>query len=146
MGTKFPAATKNDHHDFCDHESWEVVRGAKGKPVTHHVTFKLQLRSGKVLRTRISHPINDQPYGANVFSHILRDQLEVTKDVFWACVTDRVLPEREGAQRELPGNALPLGLAMELRRLGATDHEIAELTPVTAAERLAELYSAEARE
>lgn len=141
MATKHPAATKNDHYDFCDIEGWEVVRGAKGKPVQHHVTFKLILGSGRILRTRISRPTNNKPYGAELFRHILRDQLEVTADTFWDCVKHRVVPEREAAAKEIPQHALPLGLAMELRRLGVDDEEIASLDAQSAAERLAELYA-----
>lgn len=141
--TKYPAATKNDHHDFCDHENWQVVRGAKGKPVRHHVTFTLTLSSGRVLRTRISRPVNNQPYSTQLFSLILRDQLEVTEPVFWGCVKDGILPDREPKQPEAPANALPLGLAMELKRLGVTDDVLATLTPQSAAGLLAELYSQE---
>jgi len=143
MASRHPAATKNDHYDFCDIEGWEIVRGTKGKPVQHHMTFKLLLGSGRILRTRISRPINNKPYGTELFRHILRDQLEVTADTFWDCVKHRVVPEREAAPKAVPQHALPLGLAMELRRLGVGDKDISSLDPLSAAELLAELYAKE---
>lgn len=141
MASKHRAPTRNDHHDFCMTENWEVVRGAKGKPVKHHVTFKLVLNSGNVLRTRISRPVNNDSYGPGRFKEILRDQLQVTVDDFWACVNDRVLPDRGGKDRAIPENAISLGLVMELRRLGVSQDEINGMDPASAANWVAEFYA-----
>ncbi len=138
--SKYPAATKNDHHDFCATEEWELVRGAKGKPIAHHVTFKLVLPNGDVLRTRISRPIDGKPYGGNIVSHILRDQLCVSKAEFWSCVKGGIRPDRGDKKRVLPKSAMPLNLMMELTRLGVSSETIQSLNAVSAVELLAELY------
>lgn len=117
-----------------------MVRGAKGKPVTHHITFKLALPNGDVLRTRISRPIDGKAYGEKLFSHILRDQLCVNKNEFWSCVRGRILPAR-GEQRDvLPKHALPLRLSMELTRLGVDIQTMQTLDSASATELLAQLY------
>lgn len=41
---------------------------------------------GRVLRTRVSHPVDRTDYGKSLWSHILRDQLEVSEAQFWECV------------------------------------------------------------
>jgi hypothetical protein len=75
-----------------------------------------------------------------MFSHILRDQLEVSRDEFWECVSHRVLPARgrTGPDPSTPG--LPLKLALELERLGQSPETIGSLGVEEAEELLARLY------
>jgi hypothetical protein len=86
--------TRQDHEAFCRREGWDVVRTARGGTGSNHLTFELALTGGEILRTRISHPVNRTTYGAALWSHILGAQLKVTEAQFWACVHDKVLPDR----------------------------------------------------
>ena len=54
----WPQSTRQDHEKFCGAEGWGLVRDARGRTGTHHVTYELGLPDGRVLRTRISHPVD----------------------------------------------------------------------------------------
>ena len=56
--SKYPAATREDHDDFCVAEKWQLVRGASGQPVRPHRTYELACWDGQILRTRISRPVD----------------------------------------------------------------------------------------
>ena len=88
MSASRPQPTRADHERFVLSEGWRKV------PSTHHETYELDLPDGRVLRTRISRPPNRTTYGARMWAHILRDQLDVTAEEFWACVRDGVVPDR----------------------------------------------------
>ena len=124
----WPAPTRRDHEDFCKAEGWSPVRNARGGLSGHHaVTFELQLNDGRILRTRISHPPDGSTYGANIWDHILRDQLDVDAASFWACVRDGVKPER--SKQETPAEALPADLAYLLvSRLKLSTAEVAAIS------------------
>ncbi len=62
----WPTPTRQDHEKFCRVEEWVVVRDARGRSGTHHVTYELYLKDGQVLRTRISHPVNRTAYGLSM--------------------------------------------------------------------------------
>lgn len=122
------AGTRVDHDRFCLHEGWELVGNARGRPVGHHVTYELTLRDGAILRTRISHPVSNKTYGVRLWKAILRDQLVVTEEQFWACVRDKQLPNR-GGNDDIPENALPAALVYQLiHEVGRTEAEIAAMT------------------
>lgn len=73
-----------------------VSRGAgrRGKS-NDHVRYELALGDGRILRTKISHPIGKRDtYGIDLWKRILRDQLCVTEEQFWACVNGGIRPER----------------------------------------------------
>lgn len=136
--------TRTDHRTFCITEEWTQVRYAKGKLGSRHWTYELALHDGMVLRTRISHPVNKDTYGARIWAHILRDQLDVTSDEFWQCVDHRILPDR-GAPAEAP-EALPTALVFQLLRAGVTDAEVRRMTTAQALGRLQEIWSGGARQ
>ncbi|WP_200918457.1 cytotoxic translational repressor of toxin-antitoxin stability system [Leifsonia sp. Leaf264] len=104
-----------------------MVNDATGKAVGHHLTYKLPLDDGRVLRTRISTPVDKSTYGDSLWSAILRDQLEVTADVFWGCVNDGTLPVRS-APKAAPTKALPLGLIRQLQKTGLSAEDAAKLS------------------
>lgn len=137
--SRHPAASRSHHLAFCETEGWEAAESARGGGVRHHRTFVLRL-PGRVLRTRISQPVDRTTYAPSMFSHILRDQLEVSRDEFWECVSHRVLPARgrPGPVPSTPG--LPLKLAHELERLGQRPETIGSLGVEEAEELLARLY------
>lgn len=135
--SKHPAPTREHHDEFCEREGWIIVRGATGRPVSHHRTYELTLWNGRVLRTRISKPVDKSTYSPSTWSHILREQLEVTAEEFWSCVDDGRLPDRGAPEPQAPENAVPLYLVRALGELGVEENEALSLTPREAAELLA---------
>lgn len=133
--------SRKDHLQFCQREGWTPVRGATGKPVSHHPTFELALPDGRILRTRISHPADaPEQYSANLWTFILKDQLDVTEDEFWDCVRDKKLPER-GRVAPPARPALSLGMVSQLLANGATREQIAGMDQQSAQAYLAEVWS-----
>ena len=109
----YPAPTRGDHLHFCEVEGWDLVRSAVGKRSTHHETHELQLPDGSILRTRISRPPERTGYGAPVWSHILRDQLQISPDEFWQCVRTGTPPSR--STLPAPDGAVPTDLLYILK-------------------------------
>lgn len=120
--------SRRQHKRFCDLEGWDEIRNARDHKVSHHLTFELVLPDGRILRTRVSRPANNDTYGASLWAAILRDQLEVTELAFWECVDNRVVPVRAGAG--VPAErGLPAGLVHQLlHTLGLSEQQIAALT------------------
>lgn len=135
-----PQPTRKDHDTFCRTEGWAQVRDARGRTGTHHVTYRLSLRDGRILRTRVSHPVDRTDYGPALWAHILRDQLDVDEAAFWACVRDGVLPDR-GAPAPSP-QALPAELVFLLiTKVGVPEAQIVGMTKAEALARLDEHWS-----
>ena len=131
----WPAPTRKDHEAFCAAEGWQRVRDARGRTGTHHVTSELALPDGRILRTRISHPVDRSGYGPGLWSHILSDQLQVTEHEFWATVKENKKPER-GAP-EIPAAALPADLVhLLITRVGLPEAEVAAMRKDEAVARL----------
>jgi hypothetical protein len=131
----WPAPTREDHEKFCQTEGWQRIRDARGRTGTHHVIYELHLYDGRILRTRISHPVDKNTYGPNIWGHILRDQLDVDQATFWACVRDGAKPDR--GTPEPPAGALPADLVnLLLTRVHLTEAEIAALTREQAIARM----------
>jgi hypothetical protein len=131
----WPQPDRENHDRFCRNEGWKRVRDARGRTGTHHVTYELTLHDGRILRTRISHPVDRTVYGATMWRHILRDQLDVTEGEFWDCAQQGDLPDR-GAPAP-PREALPADLVYLLvHRVGLGEEAIAEMTKDEAVARL----------
>ncbi|MFD8499395.1 cytotoxic translational repressor of toxin-antitoxin stability system [Amycolatopsis sp. NPDC059657] len=131
----WPPPTRKDHESFCEVEEWHRVRDARGRTGTHHVTYELGLVDGRILRTRISHPVDRTDYGPSLWKHILRDQLEVDEPGFWACARDGVKPDR--GEPRVPAEALPADLVfMLISRVGIPESEVAAMTKDEAVARL----------
>jgi hypothetical protein len=130
-----PPATRDHHETFCTTEKWNPVLNARGKSVGHHVTYELPLRDGRILRTRISRPVDRTTYGPSIWGAILRDQLDVSADEFWACVTAGTVPRRGAI--ELPQGSLPLQLVMQLTKtVGHSEAAVARMTKSEAVQAL----------
>ncbi len=70
-----------------------------------------------------------------MWSHILRDQLQVDEAAFWACVKDGVIPDR--GVPEAPAEALPADLVhLLISRVGLDEAEVAAMTKTDAIVRL----------
>lgn len=136
----WPAPTRSDHEAFCMTEGWERVRDSQGRTGTHHVTYELHLHDGRILRTRISHPPDRSSYGKAIWAHILRDQLNIGEAEFWACVQDKVKPDR--GQPRMPAEALPAELVhLLITRLGLPEAEVADMSKADAIARMQEYWS-----
>lgn len=131
----WPAPTRKDHEAFCATEGWHPVRDARGRAGTHHGTYELHLHDGRILRTRISHPVNRSGYGQEMWSHILRDQLDVDQAAFWACVQGGIKPDR-GAS-EPPAEALPADLVhLLITRARLSEADVAAMSKDEAIARM----------
>lgn len=136
---------RDDHEKFCVTEQWELVVNARGKPVRHHATYRLLLPDGRILRTRISRPVDRTTYSASIWRHILQDQLVVGDDEFWACVEDGVLPARGSAS--LPVSSLPLALVWQLTHtVGLEEAVVAGMTKEKAVEALNDYWMSQGNE
>jgi hypothetical protein len=135
----WPEPTRTDHERFCLAEGWSRVRDARGRAGTHHVTYELTLHDGRVLRTRISHPPDRTAYGPSLWAHILRDQLQVDQEIFWACVRDGLRPDR--GVPAVPENALPADLVhLLLTRVGLREGEVRLLSKADAIARIQQYW------
>jgi hypothetical protein len=131
----WPQPTRQDHDKFCRAEGWRHVRDARGRTGIHHVTYEFGLPDGRMLRTRISHPVGRDTYGPSIWSHILRDQLQVSEAEFWRCVRDGVKPDR--GMPGPPAEALPADLVhLLIARVGLADSEVARMSKDEAVARL----------
>jgi hypothetical protein len=139
--TGFPEPTRKDHQQFCLNEGWTQVRNARGKS-GHHVTFELTLPDGETLRTRISHSPNRKAYGPSMWAHILREQLHVSEDEFWACVREKKVPPRSRGEPAVP--SIPAGVVAQLLSHGVGESEVRRLSRSEAIERLNLIWSKEA--
>jgi hypothetical protein len=139
--TEFPQPTRKDHQNYCLNEGWTQIRNGRGKG-GHHVTFELTLPDGRVLRTRISHPPNRQTYGPSMWAHILRDQLQVGEEEFWACVREKKVPQRGRVEPTTP--SIPAGVVAQLLSHGVEESEVRVMSRAEAIERLNLIWSQEA--
>lgn len=137
-----PSGSRRDHNRFCQVESWIETRNARGKKVGHHLTYELALPDGRILRTRISRPADNTSYGPSLWTHILTEQLQVTEQEFWLCVSDGERPARGSATGEVPRNALPASLVHQLiHEAGVPEDEVAGMTLQRATDSMAAHWS-----
>jgi hypothetical protein len=93
-----------------------------------------------LLRTRISRPPDRTAYGSGLWSHIGRDQLEVSQQEFRRCVNDGVLPPR--SQPAAPADSIPTEVLYLLKqRVGLSDDQLADMTAQAAIERLRQYWT-----
>lgn len=131
----WPAPTRAAHEKFCRIRGWTPVRDATGRIGSHHVTYELALPDGRSLRSRVSHPPDRSTYGPALWSHILRDQLDVSESAFWSAVQDKVLPPRTVTTPA--GETLPAELVVLLiNRVGMTRGQLVTMSKAEAIERL----------
>ncbi|MGQ0464192.1 MAG: cytotoxic translational repressor of toxin-antitoxin stability system [Sporichthyaceae bacterium] len=136
-------ASRRQHQQFCETEGWEIVRNAQGQAVRHHITYRLHLADGRILRTRISRPANNETYGPQLWSTILGPlQLDVSESAFWDCVDHGVTPPRPGAAPPIPSAALPAELVYQLlHKLQLTEEEVGHLNLEQAVAKMSEYWS-----
>jgi hypothetical protein len=131
----WPQPTRQAHEKFCQVERWSPVRDARGRSGTHHITYELSLKDGRIVRTRASHPPDRTTYGPSIWSHILRDQLDVTEAEFWSCVQDASKPDRGDVR--IPAEAIPADVVyLLITRVGLAESDVVGLTKDDAVSRL----------
>ncbi len=141
-----PAPTRAAHQRFCIVDGWEDVRSAEEGRGGHLICEK-QLPDGQVLRTRIGLPPDQSTYAANMWSHILRDQLDVDAQTFWN-VVDRGEPAPRTARPAPPAHTqIRVDLAWRLvNEAGVTEEELASMTAAEASQRMAQHYLEQAQD
>ena len=126
--------TNGELRKFVETEGWQDKDKKSRKKTGDHYRYTLALQTGEVLYTRISHSSGgvDDP---SLFAEILRTQLRVTKEQFWACVRSGVRPPRPTIAAHAPDNAIEAKLARNLlRRVGLTPSDLAKLDQARAIE------------
>jgi hypothetical protein len=80
-------ATFRDLAAYLDRDGWvEEPSLARGRRRTgDHRRYTTEIAGGAILRTKVSHALGNE-IGADLFRHILRDQLQVDEARFWAVV------------------------------------------------------------
>lgn len=123
---------------FLDRDTgWQRTRQ------TDHDFYEKTLPSGEVLSTHVSHALDKSP-GPGRFSQILRYQLKVSADEFWAVIAeDR--PARRPAPAAPPApRPLSVNLAMQLeKQLGLRQSDLVGMTQDEAVRLLQEHYAKE---
>jgi len=130
------APTRAAHQRFCERDQWTLWKSTRGKR-SDHERDELVLNNGAVLYTEISHPPDKTTYGAEMWSFILRTQLQVTEDEFWDCVDNGVRPRR-GKYTVQAGrqDQLPAWLVAQLLKAGVSEGDVRSLSTTEAQERL----------
>lgn len=125
-----------DLHRFCQVDGWEIRKTTGGKKAGDHTRYTKALADGTVLITKVSHGRKgiDDP---DLFAHILRTQLQVTAEQFWAAVDHATKPVRPGAEPEpTPKESIPFDLARNLlTKVGVSQAELARMTKEEAVAR-----------
>ena len=125
------------HKKFVDVEGWSVAGTGRSKAKTgDHFRYTLTLADGDVLFTRVSHGTGEIGDPGRI-AHILRQQLRVSEDDFWACVERGVLPPRpQPPQAAIRGEQLDYKLVRNLiDKVGLSQQEVAGLSKEQAVAR-----------
>jgi hypothetical protein len=114
---------------FVEVEGWEDKDKASGKHTGDHHRYVLTMPVGDRLMTRISHG-SGQLGDRDLFAHVLRDQLQVTEEQFWAAVDDGVRPQRPHPEAAVPdGPSIDAKLARNLVvKVGLSPTDMAGMT------------------
>jgi hypothetical protein len=84
--------------------------------------------------------VNRDTYGLGIWSHILKDQLDVDQATFWACVQDGTKPNRGAPQP--PAGALPADLVhLLLTRVRLSEAEVAAMSKDQAIARMQQYWA-----
>ena len=99
---------------FLTVDGWQDRDALRGAKTGDHLRFVKYLPDGTRLWTKVSHGSGDVT-SADMFKHILRDQLMVTEEQFWLAVDRGIPPQRPGERHAPPPvAALPYDLVANL--------------------------------
>lgn len=121
-------ATFGDLKAYVDRaEGWvlEPNRARRRSKVGDHWRYRKVTRDGRTLSTKVSHSVREE-IGPSLFRHILRDQLEVTEDAFWAVVRGR--PEIAAALAPAPVPIAGWLVERLIFTVGMAEEEVGGLT------------------
>ena len=92
-------ATFGDLKTYVENDGWtEEKNRARGRVKTgDHWRYRKDVPGEGTLRTKVSHSLNDDRIGPDLFARILRDQLKVDRDRFWDVVRGRNTPQTPSA-------------------------------------------------
>jgi hypothetical protein len=75
-----------------------------------------------------------------LWAHVLRDQLDVSEEQFWACVHEGVRPDR--GNPEPPAESLPADLVyLLITRVGLAEAKVASMSKEEAVDRLQRFWT-----
>lgn len=119
-----------DHLKFVETEGWvKKTKARAGAKTGDHQRYTLTLATGEVLYTRGSHG-SGQIDDPGLVAAVLRTQLQVTEDAFYACVNDGVLPPRPQPEApDVPAEGIDASLMRNLvRKVGLSADQISKMT------------------
>lgn len=121
-------ATFGDLKTYVERAGWtEEPNLARGKRrVGDHWRYSKEQPDGTVLRTKVSHAVRDE-IGPSLFGHILRDQLGVDEERFWAVV--RGHPEQPAPAEDSPRTTPGWLVQRLIFTVGLSEAEVRALTP-----------------
>lgn len=128
-------ATFRDLAAYLERDGWtEEPSLARGKRrIGDHRRYTKELADGAILRTKVSHALGNE-IGADLFRHILRDQLQVDEARFWAVVRGQVHQSPDTAPPA--ADTVPAWLVQRLLfTVGLSEAEVRALTKDEALER-----------
>ncbi len=123
------------HKKFVETEGWEKKSSSGTQKTGDHPRYTLRLATGDVLYTRVSHGSGSLD-DLNTVAAVLRDQLQVSEEDFWRCVSEGVLPLRpklDEPERPEPGIDASL-LRNLVRKVGLSAQELEGMTQERAVE------------
>lgn len=125
--------THRELRKFVEVEGWVNKDAASGRATGDHFRYVFITPMGERLATRISHGTR-KIQDADLFKHILRDQLQVSEEQFWLAVDKGVAPVRKQQQsNKNTGSAIDAKLARNLiQKVGLTPQDLAGMTQATA--------------
>jgi hypothetical protein len=130
----YPVPTWGDIDAFCAADEWTADRK------TDHVFWEKVLPSGEILSTHRSFGTS-QEIGPDLFRRILREQLKVSRDDFWAAIRTRKPVDRPVELDVDTAPVYPGWVIAGLTQRGLTPEEIRKLSPDEARRKLEELWS-----
>jgi hypothetical protein len=120
-------ARYDDVRAFCRVDAWVREADAPGRTTHKHEVWTRALTDGTVLRTVISRGRGE--YSPRMMSWIIKHELRVTEQEFWAAVHEGAAPARPQARPARPqGELLPLGLVRALEAAGYAPSDLRGLT------------------
>jgi hypothetical protein len=127
--------TFRDLRTYLEKDGWEEVPNlARGRRrVGDHWRFRKFLADGTVLRTKVSHALNDE-IGPDLLSKIIGDQLRTTMQHFRDVVAGRASSPEQPTQSTV--EPIPGWLAARLIYTGGlSEDEVRRMSPVEARAR-----------
>jgi hypothetical protein len=116
----------SDVRTFCQVDSWSRKADSPGRSVRKHEVWTKALADGSTLHAVVSKGRGE--YSARMMAWIVKHELRVTEEQFWAAVRHGVAPEREATPARPRGELLPLALMKALLAAGYTIDDVRDLT------------------